>query len=127
MMLKKTETEMGNAAPEISVHVAEQGERKARSLQDERTAAITRLALGLPDAAWKQLQVAKWLLRNRWKSWAELERRLSDGRPRNQPEAANGGDSPAWSRRRQPYQPPSSLAPPFGPRVRNCATTGRSW
>src|SRR5213076_2765679 len=43
--------------------------------------------------------------------WAELERRLSDGRPRNQPEAANGGDSPAWSRRRQPYQPPSSLAP----------------
>jgi len=43
--------------------------------------------------------------------WPELERRLSwpapgaDGRPSNQPEAANGGDSPAWSRARQPFQP----------------------
>ncbi|MDP9071775.1 MAG: PHP domain-containing protein, partial [Actinomycetota bacterium] len=38
--------------------------------------------------------------------WSELERRLSDGRPRNHPDVANGGDSPAWSRKRQPYQPP---------------------
>jgi error-prone DNA polymerase len=37
--------------------------------------------------------------------WAELERRLSDGRPSNQPPAANGGDSPAWSRTRQPFEP----------------------
>ncbi|HWC12934.1 MAG TPA: PHP domain-containing protein, partial [Acidimicrobiales bacterium] len=37
--------------------------------------------------------------------WAELERRLSDGRPPNHPDNANGGDSPAWSRRRQPYEP----------------------
>src|SRR5688572_26130572 len=41
--------------------------------------------------------------------WSELERRLSDGRPRNVPEAANGGDSPAWSARRQPYVPPPEL------------------
>ena len=45
--------------------------------------------------------------------WAELERRLSDGRPRNHPDVANGGDSPAWSRKRQPYQPPrAGYAPP---------------
>jgi error-prone DNA polymerase len=37
--------------------------------------------------------------------WRELERRLSDGRPSNVPAYANGGDSPAWSRKRQPYQP----------------------
>lgn len=40
-------------------------------------------------------------------SWSELERRLSDGRARNTPTAANGGDAPAWSRKRQPYQPPA--------------------
>jgi len=36
--------------------------------------------------------------------WAELER-LSDGRSRNQPPNGDGGDSPAWSRKRQPFQP----------------------
>jgi error-prone DNA polymerase len=38
--------------------------------------------------------------------WSELERRLSDGRPPNRPAHADGGDSPAWSRKRQPYRPP---------------------
>src|SRR5216110_1637249 len=37
--------------------------------------------------------------------WKELERRLSDGRPTHLPPYANGGDSPAWSRRRQPFVP----------------------
>ena len=41
--------------------------------------------------------------------WSELERRLSatapDGRPNPVPPTANGGDSPAWSRKRQPFQP----------------------
>ena len=37
--------------------------------------------------------------------WSELERRLSSGRPDPVPEAANGGDSPAWSRKRQPFEP----------------------
>src|SRR5689334_21964391 len=37
--------------------------------------------------------------------WKELERRLSDGRPSNVPPNANGGDSPAWSRKRQPFVP----------------------
>ncbi|MEY2404364.1 MAG: error-prone polymerase, partial [Acidimicrobiaceae bacterium] len=47
--------------------------------------------------------------------WKELERRLSDGvvnpvrsadgRPTNVPPNANGGDSPAWSRKRQPFVP----------------------
>jgi len=40
--------------------------------------------------------------------WSEIERRLSDrrvaGRPSNVPPSANGGDSPAWSRRRQPFE-----------------------
>src|SRR6184192_1953382 len=36
-------------------------------------------------------------------TWPELEARLSDGRPRNQP---HGGDGGAWSYKRQPYQPP---------------------
>jgi error-prone DNA polymerase len=36
--------------------------------------------------------------------WHELERRLSDGPAR--PPGANGGDSPAWSRKRAPYRPP---------------------
>ena len=48
--------------------------------------------------------------------WSELERRLSDGRPSNVPAHANGGDSPAWSRRRQPYQPPPAGGGPPGPR-----------
>jgi error-prone DNA polymerase len=38
--------------------------------------------------------------------WTELERRLSDGRPRVVPEGADGGDSPAWSAVRQAYAPP---------------------
>ena len=37
--------------------------------------------------------------------WAELERRLSDGRAPNHPPGGDGGDSPAWSRKRTPYQP----------------------
>jgi error-prone DNA polymerase len=42
--------------------------------------------------------------------WKEVERRLSDGRVPGPPGAegfpgADGGDSPAWSRRRLPYQP----------------------
>src|SRR5262245_23158612 len=41
--------------------------------------------------------------------WSELERRLSDnrvaGRPSNVPPSANGGDSPAWSRKRLPFEP----------------------
>ncbi len=52
--------------------------------------------------------------------WGELERRLSDGevsrkrsaQPQDRPRGANGGDSPAWSRRREPYQPPSSPPSP---------------
>ena len=46
--------------------------------------------------------------------WIELEHQLSDrghdGRPPGSPPWTNaGGDSPAWSRRRQPYEPPPSL------------------
>src|SRR5258708_2003330 len=42
--------------------------------------------------------------------WRELERRLSDGRARPVlPAGANGGDSPAWSRKRQPYEPPAPV------------------
>src|SRR3954447_14735873 len=40
--------------------------------------------------------------------WSELEARLSDGRARNQPPGGDGGDSPAWSRKRQPYEPPAA-------------------
>jgi error-prone DNA polymerase len=42
-------------------------------------------------------------------SWTEFERRLSDGRPRRTPPDADGGDSPAWSYHRQPYEPPPQL------------------
>src|SRR3954466_8704002 len=46
-------------------------------------------------------------------TWPELEARLSDGRPRNQPHGGDGGDSPAWSYKRQPYQrPPDGAGPP---------------
>ena len=46
--------------------------------------------------------------------WSELERRLSGRSPRpvgdeGLPEGANGGDSPAWSRKRPAYEPPSGL------------------
>ena len=47
--------------------------------------------------------------------WRELEKRLSgrdagaarqgNGRSSNVPDWANGGDSPAWSRKRQPFEP----------------------
>src|SRR5438067_8197393 len=47
--------------------------------------------------------------------WAELEARLSDGRPPNQPPGGDGGDSPAWSRKRQPYEPPSGQSTAPGP------------
>ena len=47
-------------------------------------------------------------------SWSELEARLSDGRRRNQPPNGDGGDSPAWSFKRQPYEP----LPPPEPRRR---------
>ncbi|MGD9753316.1 MAG: error-prone DNA polymerase, partial [Acidimicrobiia bacterium] len=44
--------------------------------------------------------------------WSELERRLSDGRAAGPGHGrfapADGGDSPAWSRKRSPYQPVSS-------------------
>ncbi|HMQ29021.1 MAG TPA: hypothetical protein PKA98_23735, partial [Acidimicrobiales bacterium] len=43
--------------------------------------------------------------------WSTLEKRLSGtGRPEGVPgawPAADGGDSPAWSRRRQPYAGPA--------------------
>ncbi|MBW3536716.1 MAG: PHP domain-containing protein, partial [Actinobacteria bacterium] len=44
--------------------------------------------------------------------WRELERRLSSttGRPpSDRPWGADGGDSPAWSHRRQPYEAPADL------------------
>ncbi|MDP9404322.1 MAG: error-prone DNA polymerase [Actinomycetota bacterium] len=47
--------------------------------------------------------------------WSEFERRLSDGRPSNQPDTANGGDSPAWSRKRQPFEPPASVTSALRP------------
>ena len=40
--------------------------------------------------------------------WSELEARLSDGRRRNHPPNGDGGDSPAWSRKRQAYEPLSA-------------------
>ncbi|RCK61725.1 error-prone DNA polymerase [Microbacterium sorbitolivorans] len=43
--------------------------------------------------------------------WNELERVLSGRRPTSQPSAADGGDSPAWSRKRGAYEaPPVSRA-----------------
>ncbi|MDT4891633.1 MAG: error-prone polymerase [Pseudonocardiales bacterium] len=57
--------------------------------------------------------------------WPELERRLS-GRPApappdpprgGRPAAGDGGDSPAWSRKRAAYEPASSARPPETPRV----------
>src|SRR6187431_1230348 len=39
--------------------------------------------------------------------WSEMERLLSDRRrPGGPPAGANGGDSPAWSRKRGPYVAP---------------------
>jgi error-prone DNA polymerase len=38
-------------------------------------------------------------------SWSEIERRLSNGRAVGTPSWNGGGDSPAWSRKRMPYDP----------------------
>ncbi|GHE11952.1 error-prone DNA polymerase [Klenkia taihuensis] len=43
--------------------------------------------------------------------WSELERTLSDRHRPGRPEQGDGGDSPAWSRKRQPYVPPADLLP----------------
>jgi len=46
--------------------------------------------------------------------WSELERRYA-GRPKSggaSPDQPDGGDSPAWSRKREPYQPPKLPAAP---------------
>src|SRR6202165_6039714 len=37
--------------------------------------------------------------------WRELERRLSNGRGEGSPSWNAGGDGPAWTRRRQPFEP----------------------
>jgi error-prone DNA polymerase len=53
-------------------------------------------------------------------SWSELERKLSDRhRPGGPPMEADGGDSPAWSRARQPYvaDPKRRITKPDGPVV----------
>ncbi len=50
--------------------------------------------------------------------WSELERKLSDQRrPGGPPLIADGGDSPAWSRKRHPYRPSEGLEAPAGPIV----------
>ena len=49
--------------------------------------------------------------------WSELERRLSDRRPGGPPPEADGGDSPAWSRHRQPYAPPRETSAVTEPTV----------
>ncbi|HTE71069.1 MAG TPA: error-prone DNA polymerase [Actinomycetes bacterium] len=56
--------------------------------------------------------------------WTELERRLA-GRPppANQPPGADGGDAPAWSPNRQPYQPPAD--PKLQPNKRDPGGRGR--
>ena len=44
--------------------------------------------------------------------WSEMERLLSDRRrPGIKPAGADGGDSPAWSRKRGPYVPPAIERP----------------
>ncbi|GAA4375306.1 error-prone DNA polymerase [Agromyces bauzanensis] len=50
--------------------------------------------------------------------WSELERKLSDRRrPGGSAVIADGGDSPAWSRKRHPYRPSDGLEAPAGPIV----------
>ncbi|WP_022885051.1 error-prone DNA polymerase [Glaciibacter superstes] len=50
--------------------------------------------------------------------WSELERKLSDTRrPAPNPPTGDGGDSPAFSRKRSAYIPPEPAAPPAGPVV----------
>ena len=41
--------------------------------------------------------------------WSQFERALSDGRP-DSAHAGDGGDSPAWSRKRSRYVPPTPAA-----------------
>lgn len=52
-------------------------------------------------------------------SWSKFERTLSDqSRPGAPPIGADGGDSPAWSPKRQPYRAPDTEIPePTGPVV----------
>ena len=58
-------------------------------------------------------------------TWNELEARLSgrpsqrgrDGRAPGSPAWNAGGDAPAWSRQRQPFEPPSDQASPRGIRI----------
>src|SRR5215475_4459139 len=48
-------------------------------------------------------------------SWSELERKLSGRRPTGPPRDGDGGDSPAWTQVRPPYDPPTTerpVAPP---------------
>jgi error-prone DNA polymerase len=50
-------------------------------------------------------------------TWSELEATLSgtagrDGRAPGSPSWNSGGDGPAWSRKRQPFEAPSDLTPP---------------
>ncbi|NYD66150.1 error-prone DNA polymerase [Agromyces atrinae] len=50
--------------------------------------------------------------------WSDLERSLSErSRPGQRAVIADGGDSPAWSRKRQPYRPHDDLDTPDGPVV----------
>ena len=50
--------------------------------------------------------------------WSELEQKLSDRRRPGGPSLiADGGDSPAWSRKRHPYRPSEGLEAPSGPVV----------
>ncbi|WP_298252281.1 error-prone DNA polymerase [uncultured Arthrobacter sp.] len=49
--------------------------------------------------------------------WSEFERNLSATRPGAPPVGADGGDSPAWSRKRLPYTAPAALPAPEGPVV----------
>ncbi len=50
-------------------------------------------------------------------SWSELERRLSGSASSEVVDWANGGDSPAWSRKRQPYQAPTGVGGREGRRL----------
>src|SRR5918999_2423483 len=50
--------------------------------------------------------------------WAELERKLSGRRrPDDTPPGVDGGDGPAWSRKRPKYDPEHKVEPPQGPVV----------
>ncbi|THJ68727.1 error-prone DNA polymerase [Arthrobacter echini] len=49
--------------------------------------------------------------------WSDFERNLSATRPGAPPVGADGGDSPAWSRKRLPYTAPTEMPAPEGPVV----------